>query len=153
MFLISGRPTRSNRTGRLPALRVSADHSEHRSSLEQGRPLDPEDDSQDILAVEPVGTDFLEGELSCCDGSFGHRAIEEEWIGPLSREELQALPVAAALVIHAKCDDLAVWQLAAALLRRLCAAKRAVKDGFVGSQQQTRARRAQSIRNARATGK
>ena len=107
------------------------DHSEHRPPLEQGRPLDPKDDPQDVLAVEPVGTNFLEGELPCCDGFFGHRAVQEEWIGPLSREELQAFPVAAALVIHTKFDYVAVWQCAAALLR-LCPAKRAVEDAFVG---------------------
>ena len=97
-----------------------ADHGEHRPALEQGRPLDPEDDPQDILAVEPVGTDFLEGELPCRDGFFGHRAVEEEWIGPLSREDLQAFPSAAAFVIHTKCDYVAGWQRAAALLRLVC---------------------------------
>src|SRR5208283_3960122 len=59
-----------------------ADHSKHRPPLEQGPPLDPEDEPQDILAVEPVGTDFLEGELSCCDSPFGHRAVEKKWVGP-----------------------------------------------------------------------
>jgi len=33
---------------------------------------------------EAATADSLEGELSSCDCSFGHLAVEEEWIGPLS---------------------------------------------------------------------
>src|ERR1700730_6838815 len=106
------------------------DHRKHRPALEQGRPLDPKDDAQDILAVEPVGTDFLESELPCSDGSFGHRTVQEEWIGPLSGEDLHAFGLDATLIIHRECDYVARWQRTSALLR-LGAAKGAVKSGFI----------------------
>ena len=109
-----------------------ADHGEHRSTLEQGRPLDPEDDGQDILAVEPVGPDFLEGELLGDDGLLRHRAVEEEWIGALSHEELKRFVFTADLLVHPKFEHLARWQGAAALLRWLRATEREVDHRLIG---------------------
>ena len=65
-----------------------ADDSEHRPALKQSCPLDSQHNSQDILAVESVGTDLLERELSGREGLCGHRTVKEERIGPLSCEDM-----------------------------------------------------------------
>ena len=65
-----------------------ADYSEHGPALEQSCPLDFQHNSQDILAVESVGTDLLERELSRREGLCGHRTVKEERIGPLSCEDM-----------------------------------------------------------------
>src|SRR5206468_191185 len=115
------------------------DDSEHRPALKQSCPLDSQHNSQDILAVESVGTDLLERELSGREGLCGHRTVKEERIGPLSCEDIQAFRSAAVLVIHAKWSGLTVWHRAAALLYRLSAAvqasrdiEREIKNEFIG---------------------
>src|SRR5207245_7272931 len=67
-----------------------ADDSEHGPALEQSCPLDFQHNSQNILTVESVRTDLLECELSRRQGLCSHRTVEEERIGPLSREDMHA---------------------------------------------------------------
>src|SRR6266850_2513290 len=76
-----------------------ADDGEHRPALKQSCPLDSQHNSQYILAVESVGTDLLERELSRREGLYGHRTVKEERIGPLSCKDMQASPSAALLVV------------------------------------------------------
>src|ERR1700730_17486097 len=86
-----------------------ADHSEHRPTFEKRRPLDLENNCQDILAVEQVGANFFERELSCLHGLSGHRSVKEERIGPLPCEDVDAFAAATLLVVHAEWNDLAAW--------------------------------------------
>src|SRR5207253_1818060 len=102
-------------------------------------PLDSQDNSQDILSVESVGTDLLERQLSCRECLCCHRAVKEERIGPLSGEDLQFFRCAAAFIVNTKRDGFTVWHRAAALLCALAAVgtgryiERAIEDGFIGA--------------------
>src|SRR5258705_3678635 len=87
--ILDFRPANPLQTDRPFAGRQSlADDSEHGPALEQSCPLDFQHNSQNILAVESIGTDLLERELSRRESLCGHRTVEEERIGPLSREDM-----------------------------------------------------------------
>src|SRR5258708_30908848 len=77
-----------------------ANDSEHRSALKHSRPLDCQDNCQDILAVESVRTDWLETVLSCRGGLCRHRTLQEEPFRSRSCEYMQAFPPAAGLFSH-----------------------------------------------------
>src|SRR5438445_2249760 len=102
------RPANPLQTDRTFAGRQSfADDSEQGPALEQSCPVDSQHNSQDILAVESVGTDLLERELSRRERLCGHRTVKEERIGPLSCEDMQAVAITAILVVHGKGNGLA----------------------------------------------
>src|SRR6266849_5592176 len=110
-----------------------ADDCEHRPALQQSCPLDSEDNSEDILSVQSVGTDRLERQLSCRDGLSRHRTVKEERIRPLSRKDMQSFRFAAVFIIDTKRNGFAVRHCAAALLETLSRyIKRAIEGELFG---------------------